>query len=205
MHRIPETQVVVKLLGRFRVTLGTTQNELAKLLGVTRRTVGRWEAGASAPSIDQLRHLARAVHSKDPALAEALATEGDATLETLGLRSPAPSAPRAPAATPAPSIARAPAPPAAAPSALIGPPPRPFPPVALLIDSIVHVAARALDGEDPGRDPVAAITAVLRIAFARASALGLTVDEVDSALSPRSKPTVAETPVAPKRQRVRSA
>ena len=100
MHRIPETQVVVKLLGRFRVTLGTTQNELAKLLGVTRRTVGRWEAGASAPSIDQLRHLARVVHSKDPALAEALATEGDATLETLGLRSPAPTAPRAPLASP---------------------------------------------------------------------------------------------------------
>jgi DNA-binding XRE family transcriptional regulator len=198
MHRIPETHVVVKLLGRFRVTLGTTQKELAHLLGVTRRTIGRWEAGASAPSTDQLRVLARAVHPKDPALAADLAAEGDATLETLGLRSPAAPAPSAPSATPAA------APPAAS-TARADPPPRPFPPVALLIDSIVHVAARALDGEDPARDPVAAVSAVLRVAFARASALGLTVREVESALSPAAPPVVTDSHAAPKRQLARAS
>ena len=189
MHRIPETHIVVKLLGRLRVALGMTQRELAQLLGVTRRTVGRWEAGASAPSTDQLRRLAHVAHPRDAALAEELASEGDATLEALGLRSPAPPSP---SASPAPALAPA------APPAPSAPPARPFPPVALLVDSIVHVAARALNDEDPARDSVAAVTAVLRIAFTRASARGLTVGEVERALSPGAEPGVAETQAAPK-------
>jgi transcriptional regulator with XRE-family HTH domain len=194
MHRVPDSQIVVKLLGRSRLALKITQKELADLLGVARRTISRWESRAGVPSPEQLRGLARAVHPHDAALAAELAAEGDATLEALGLRPqalPAPGAPGAPSHAPAPASG--------------GLPSRPFPPVGLLIDSIVHVAARALDGQDPSRDPIGAVTTVLRVAFARASALGLTVGEVERALSPRAEAAAAETQPTPKRDVARAS
>jgi transcriptional regulator with XRE-family HTH domain len=198
VHRIPDGEIVVRLLGRTRLALHITQKELAELLGVARRTISRWEGRESIPSASQLHVLARAVHPHDAALAAELAAEGDATLEGLGLRPPAPAPPPAP-------VAAAPPVPAAPPSEVRGPPPRAFPRVEYLIDSIVHVAAQALDGEDAGRDPIGTVRAVLRVAFARASALGLTVDEVRGALSPRAAPAVGDPKVAPVRERSRAS
>jgi transcriptional regulator with XRE-family HTH domain len=194
MHRIPDSQVVVKLLGRSRLALKITQKELADLLGVARRTISRWEARAGVPSPEQLRDLARAVHPHDVALAAELAAEGDATLEALGLRPQASTAPVAPVTAPH----------AAMPPVSGGAASRPFPPVGLLIDSIVHVAVRALDGQDPSGDPIGAVTTVLRVAFARASALGLTVGEVERALSPRAEAAVAPSST-PKREAARAS
>jgi transcriptional regulator with XRE-family HTH domain len=170
MPHIPDTQAVPRLLGRSRLALSFTQNELAMMLGVARRTVGRWEGGDSTPSIDELRKLARAVHPKDAQLAVEIAAEGGTTLEALGLVVPASKAPPTPPAAPTP-------------------PPRPFPPVDLMIDSVVHVAAQALAAHDAHGEPATIVRAVLSAAFSRARGLGLTIEEVDNALSPRPKAT----------------
>ena len=42
---------------RVRTALGRTQAELARLLGVSRRTIGTWEAGSKYPSTNHLTHL----------------------------------------------------------------------------------------------------------------------------------------------------
>ena len=56
-------------------------------------------------------------------------------------------------------------------------PPRPFPRVALLVDSVVLAALDAALGAG-APVPRQAVQEVVRAAFARAQALGLTVDEV---------------------------
>jgi DNA-binding XRE family transcriptional regulator len=144
--------------------LGMSQEKLADMLGVSRRTVSRWMAGHSTPSIEDLHTLARAVHPRDPSLAATLAQESGATLETLGLVSPA---------TP-------PGPPA--------PPPRAMPPTRLMVDSIVCVAAESMQ-TTPG-----AIRDVLRAAFARALELGLSLEEVNQGLSPPAPPPEPAAP-----------
>jgi len=47
-----------------REALGLSQEALARSLGVTVRTVGRWEQGSHAPPTNQLRRLARALRVK---------------------------------------------------------------------------------------------------------------------------------------------
>jgi hypothetical protein len=61
---------------------------------------------------------------------------------------------------------------------------RPYPPTRLVIDSVVCAAAEALG------TPPAAVRPVVQAAFARARGLGVSVDEVDDALS--GKPTAVE-------------
>lgn len=170
MPHIPDTQATAALLVRSRLALNLTQIELANMLGVARRTVGRWEGCESTPSVGELRQVARAVHPKDAALAAGLAAEGGTTLEALGLVTPAPSA-------------------AHAPQGAVTPNDRPFPPVELMIDSVVHVAAKALDEHDGRGDSTSMVRAVLLAAFARARGLGLTVNEVENALAQSGKPT----------------
>jgi DNA-binding XRE family transcriptional regulator len=177
MLRIPTAQVTAGLLGRSRDALHVTQKQLADLLSVARRTVGRWEGRESTPTEEQLRRLARAVHPRDADLALEIAIEAGTTLEALGLVAPAPATPAAP-----------PPPPVAAPAAIVVPPARPFPPVDLVVDAIVHVAAQALEEQDAGRDPIGTVTAILRAAFARGRRLGLTIAEVDEALGSRDRP-----------------
>jgi hypothetical protein len=127
------------------------------------------------PSIDHLEELTRAVFPRDRALAEELAVECGKSFEELRLveRSAPPRTIEPPT----------PGPPA--------PPPRAFPPVALMLDSIVHAAEEAMasDGD---------VRSVLRAAFARARGLGLTVEEVDDALTP-TRLAGAETTKAPER------
>ena len=143
--------------------LGLTQLELAGLLGLSRRTVSRWGANRSRPSASELQKLARAVHPKDPALAARLAREGGETLESLGIV--APPAPVVAAPSPAPVVAV-----------------RPFPPARLVVESVVCAAAEAMQASP------AAVRGVLRAAFARARGLGLTVEEMDEALTQPEEP-----------------
>jgi transcriptional regulator with XRE-family HTH domain len=179
MWKTPSAKTTASLIARSRLSLGLTQGALAEALSVTRRTVGRWEGRRSAPTFDQLRLLAAMVHPKDAALAGEIAVEGATTLEELGLVAAKASAPPQVPSTPA------------APSA------RPFPPADLMIDSVLHVSARALDLQVAGTDPVSAVRAVLRAAFERARGLGLTLEEIDAVLSTR--PAEGATPKATSR------
>jgi hypothetical protein len=106
--------------------------------------------------------LARAAFPRDAGLAEALAQEAGTTLVELGLvPSPAPPVPVVPA----------------------GPPPRPFPPVALMVDSILHAATQSAAAHAADPTSHQAILEITRAAFARARGLGLSVEEVHDALA----------------------
>jgi transcriptional regulator with XRE-family HTH domain len=161
MPHVPSSEIT-GLVVRMRMALGLTQKELGERFGASMRTAARWEGGNSQPSLEQIQEMARAVHEKDAALAAALAAESGTTLEGLGLVTRARTEPLVPA----------------------GPPPRPFPPIALMVDSVVLAAldAVAAHAETPLRER-AAIIDVLGASVGRAKGLGLTIDELDGALA----------------------
>jgi DNA-binding transcriptional regulator YiaG len=153
------------LVVRSRIALRLSQKELGALMGVSMRTAHRWEAGASEPDSTQLQKLALAVLPGDGDLAAELAEAGGTTLETL-------RPPVAPVAPPEPVGA------AAAPAIA----PRAFPPVILLLDSILIAAADAADEQGGAPMPRPTVRRILGAAVARARALGLSLEEVDGAL-----------------------
>jgi DNA-binding XRE family transcriptional regulator len=144
------------LLTRANAALGLSQEGFGELLGVSRRTMVRWQGGSSGPSYENWRELVRHVHPKNRALAAEIAGELEETLVSLGLE-----APPAPAVT-APAVAQSHA--------------RPSPPVADLVDSIVCAAAEAVATTPQ------AIRPALLAAFERAASLGLEMNEVRGAL-----------------------
>jgi transcriptional regulator with XRE-family HTH domain len=170
MIRIPGPDTP-RLLSESQVALGLTQEKLGDLLTASRRTVSRWASGTSRPSVDQLQTLARAVYPEDASLAAKVAAEGGQTLEGLGLVRPEPAPP--------------PAPPA--------PLPRPFPPTRLVAESVVCAAAEAMQAAP------AVMREVLRAAFARAQALGLSLEEMNEALSPPAEAAPAKAATRGKR------
>jgi transcriptional regulator with XRE-family HTH domain len=82
--------VAAPLLTRAQLALSLTQTTLGALVGVTRRTVWRWQSGQSVPTVPNLETIARKVHAVDPALAGRLAEAAGATLESLGIAQPKP-------------------------------------------------------------------------------------------------------------------
>jgi hypothetical protein len=76
-----------------RSLLGVTQEELGRMLGVSRRTAQRWSS-QGIPSYE-LIDLARLVHPRDPALASQIVTALGTTLEAQGIVRPAPPPPPA--------------------------------------------------------------------------------------------------------------
>jgi transcriptional regulator with XRE-family HTH domain len=155
---------VRRLVIEAQLTLGITQLEMARMLGCSRRTVSRCAARRSAPGQSDLLALARAVHAKDPSLAAKLAHEGSQTLESLGLVKPAPAMPAV--TVPAAHV-------------------RPFPPTRLVVESVVCAAAEVMQASP------ATVRGALRAAFARARGLGLTVEEMDDALTEPEEPKPA--------------
>jgi transcriptional regulator with XRE-family HTH domain len=157
---------VTPLVVRSRIALGLTQKQLGAMFRASVRTAHRWEGGKAYPSVEQLLHLARTVLPVDAQLAGQLAVQAGTTLQAMGL-------------VEAPSPPVVVAPPPLAPQ----PPPRPFPPIGLMIDSILVAAGDAI--EDSAAPPIArpVLRGVLRAAFSRARALGVTIDEVDDALA----------------------
>ena len=107
------------LLIQTRQALLLSQGELAEMMGVAKRTMQRWEDRGAILLPSHIRTLATAAHSRDPALAARIAAYGNTSLEALGLVKPAPPPPPPP------------------------PPPAPMP-TAILVDSIVCVAADAI-------------------------------------------------------------
>jgi hypothetical protein len=134
--------------------LGMSHARFGEALGSSTRTVARWSAGQSTPSVDQIRALAALVYPLDAALAEQLARATSVTLEELGLR--------APQAPPLSALARS-----------------------AVVDAVVCAAADAMQGA-----PSVARKALVA-AFARASELGVSLADVEAAL------TAAKTPLEP--------
>ena len=153
---------ITPLVGRARIALRLTQRELGAMFHASMRTAHRWEGGEAYPDVEQVLTLARAVFPQDPQLAAELAHEAGTTLEGMGLVLPPQAAPAvvAPAA----------------------PPPRPFPPVGLMIDSIVLAAVDAAEGLTATPATRQSVRDILRAGFSRAHGLGLTIEEVHLAL-----------------------
>jgi hypothetical protein len=78
-----------------RKALATTQEELGRMLGISRRTAQRWSS-QGIPSYS-LADLARLVHPRDPALASEIMAALGTTLEAAGIVRPAPPPAPAPA------------------------------------------------------------------------------------------------------------
>ncbi len=111
---------VTHLLTRARHVSRLSQDELAKRLRVSKRTIARREHGKAPVGRQDVGTLAALVFPRDPAMAEELAAAGGHTLESLGLVT-------------APVVAT----------------PPPPPPSRLVVDAVVCVAADAL-GATPG-------------------------------------------------------
>jgi DNA-binding XRE family transcriptional regulator len=146
--------------------LGLNQEALGKLVGVSRKTVSRWFGGGSDPSPQAALTMIRALHPAHRDVAARLAKHLSTTLDALGLPAPAPP----------PKAASLPLPPP-----LASPPPRPFPPAHLVVESVVCAAADA-QGLAPS-----AVRPLVQAAFARARGLGVTIAEVDDALSGKAE------------------
>jgi hypothetical protein len=149
------------LLVRANGALGLTQEAFGKLLGVSRRTMIRWQQGDNGPSFEQWIGLVRQVYPRNAALATEMATELGESLVSLGVVAP-PALPAPPPPSPEPA--------------------RVVPPVGDLVDSIVCAAAEAI-----ATTPQAVRPALLA-AFERAASVGLAVDDVRTALRPPAKP-----------------
>jgi transcriptional regulator with XRE-family HTH domain len=75
------------LLVHCQMALGFTQQQLADLLGCTKRTVQRWEDKGATLLPSGIEALAHALYPVRPDLAEQVAAAGDTTLEQIGVPS----------------------------------------------------------------------------------------------------------------------
>ncbi len=90
---VVEREMTPELLVRCMAAGHLLQMELARVLGVSERTVGRWMKGNIGPlAPGQLHALARAVYAEDKALAAELAEMAGTTVRALGLGGPPPGA-----------------------------------------------------------------------------------------------------------------
>ncbi len=150
------TMTYQQIMSRLMDSLHVNQTGLARLLGVSTRTVARHWRGGGVLLPSTAEQLARAAHPHDRALAVELAGRAGKTLVQLGLEAPpAPAAPAAPA-------------PERAPRALHR----------HVVDAVVSVAAEAL------QSPPQAVRAAVLAAFDRATALGMSAEDVVAALTP---------------------
>jgi transcriptional regulator with XRE-family HTH domain len=133
------------------------QRELGENLNVSRRTVSRWMARQSSPSMNELASLVRRVYAVNRELAAGQAALLQQTLVSLGLEEPPP-----PAVAPAPTLAQ--------------PPPAPAPTKAMsvpdLIDCVVCSVAEAADSSPKVVRPM------VLLALRRARELGLDLEAV---------------------------
>jgi hypothetical protein len=162
------------LLVEARRQLGLTQGDFAGRIGTSKRTLARIVNGQAVAYGWILRDAARLIFPLDRAIAEALATAGQATLISLDLERPPPPPPPPeppPAPSPAPVVVAAPPPPEPPP-----PPPRRTPSIAHLVDSVVCAAAEAM-GVTPQT-----IRPALRAAFARAVEVDLKPEELHAGM-----------------------
>lgn len=90
---IVNPHVIRPLIGRVRDALIFSQRKLGEALGVSKRTVLRWEGGQATPTDLRVADMARLVYPRDRALARELAAALGKTLVDLGLEAPLPPLP----------------------------------------------------------------------------------------------------------------
>jgi DNA-binding XRE family transcriptional regulator len=81
------------LLLEVQRALGLSQREVGELIGVSRRTMVRWNNGGMGPIASEWCELARHVYPVDAVLAATLAKQAGETLESLRLVAPPASPP----------------------------------------------------------------------------------------------------------------
>ena len=150
-------QVIRPLIGRVRSAFMCSQRQLGEALGISKRTVLRWEGGSTTPTDFQVAAMARLVYPKDRETARQLAAALGKSLVDLDIEAPPPPLP-----LPAPAG-----------------PKRPSPPY--LVDSVVCVASEAASMLPQAMRPA------LLAAFERLVALELSPADVVEALKPASK------------------
>jgi transcriptional regulator with XRE-family HTH domain len=161
---------VPRLLIQTQHALALSQESLGEVMGVSRRTVWRWQSGQAFPIAVHLHALARKTYAVDRDLAARLADARNATLESLGLVAPAKTSTRVPSTDDALRTR-------------------------LLVDAIVCAAAEALDAS-PGAVRRALHAAFVR---ARQTGLALDAIEQGLApANPRAKPARRTREAAPK-------
>lgn len=182
LPRANRSQTMAKRLARplkhlvldARVALTMSQAEFGPALGWSHRSAVRWEAGNAVPSDDALRKLASLLAPVDADLAAEAAAAVGETLESLGL-APKPVVVKAVVEKAAPRVTDGD-----------------------LADAVVCAAGDVTDL------PPRALRPLLHAAFARARALGVTVEQIEEALRARVE-AKARTGQAPLRLRVRVA
>ena len=144
------------LLVQAQHALVYSQTELGQLVGVSRRTVWRWQGGQSSPDHRELLTIIGKVHAVNVPLATRLAAAIGATLESLGVVPP-PKAIEKPADKAGP---------------LADPVQR-----RAFVDAVVCAAAEALDVSPR------VVRRALAIAVARARETGVSLDVLGETLS----------------------
>lgn len=143
------------MLRHARRSLGLTQRQLGDELGVSHRTILRWERGRTSPVPQQILAIAGLLRPDDDTLADELLASGHVNIIVSTASTPA-----TPIATPTGVDA--------AQAALTA---------KHAIDAVVFAAAEAMDASPR------AVRVGLAAAFARAVELGLAADAVATALS----------------------
>jgi len=159
----PLTMDTRELMARAQTALGVSQEKMGKLIGVSRRTIIRYQQRGGILFPGKWETLARACYPRDRALAIVLAARAGATLVDLGLEQPPPP--------PAPPAPPSPAPEASAPK-------RPAPLPEHMLDSILCAAASAMQASPQAASPP------VFAAFERAVALGMSCEEVLAIMRP---------------------
>lgn len=162
---IPERSA--KLLALSQDALGVLGVDMARLLGVSPRTLHRWYSGETGMAMQYLVTLARLVQPKDAALAARIQAHAEYWYALIKASPPPPL----PDLTPPPQ-------PAAPPPKMEAPPPHPIP-VKLRVDGVVYAACEA--SEASARE----VRRIVHAAFVRARDLGVSIDEVVEELAPK--------------------
>jgi hypothetical protein len=155
------------LLSRAHTALGITGTDLAKLLGMSRRTISRWYGRRTSIGSMALGQLAPHVYAHDPALAERMHAYVAERMASLRLPPPPPLPVPQPAVRPASTDE----PPSAVTAAS----------QQLRVDAVVFAACDAMDAA-----PRAARVG-LAAAVRRARELGVSLEEIERALSTPAK------------------
>jgi hypothetical protein len=116
------------LITRAGLVLGMSQEEIGRIIGVSRRTISRWVAAGGGLHMiaSEATQLAAAVHPLEPKLAAEILEPHGLTVESVGIVKPTPPPPQP----------------------LHAPPPPPY-----LVDVVVCAAAEALDASPRAMRP----------------------------------------------------